>query len=105
MLFRFCRIRRSFGGDAWLALDVCLCSHTAHGHCGVLNDSWDHVENDATVDELARAAVTYAAAGADCVAPSDMMDGRVAAIRAALDGCPSGAPPAAAHSNHAVGTG
>jgi porphobilinogen synthase len=78
-------LRRRFGADAWLAADVCLCSYTSHGHCGILNDAWDHVDNDATVTALASAAVEYAAAGADSVAPSDMMDGRVAAIRAALD--------------------
>jgi porphobilinogen synthase len=63
--------------------DVCLCEYTAHGHCGVLDD--DTVDNDATLPHLARAATAYAAAGADVVAPSDMMDGRVAAIREALD--------------------
>jgi porphobilinogen synthase len=63
--------------------DVCLCEYTAHGHCGVLDE--DTVDNDATLPHLARAAVTYAAAGADVVAPSDMMDGRVAAIREGLD--------------------
>jgi porphobilinogen synthase len=78
-------IRQRFGNDIWLATDVCLCSSTTHGHCGVLNESYDHVVNDATVDELARAALTYAQAGADCVAPSDMMDGRVATIRLVLD--------------------
>jgi porphobilinogen synthase len=64
--------------------DVCLCEYTSHGHCGVLVDG--DVDNDATVPLLARTAVTHAAAGADVVAPSDMMDGRVGAIRAALDG-------------------
>ncbi|UCG73422.1 MAG: porphobilinogen synthase [Chromatiales bacterium] len=78
-------VKRRFGDALWLAADVCLCSHTAHGHCGVLNEAHDYVRNDATVAELARAAVSYSQAGADCVAPSDMMDGRVAAIRAALD--------------------
>ena len=63
--------------------DVCLCEYTDHGHCGVLQG--DTVDNDATLPLLARAAVAYARAGADFVAPSDMMDGRVAAIRAALD--------------------
>ena len=77
-------IKNRFGADLWLGVDVCLCSHTTHGHCGILNDSGDHVLNDATVEELAAAARVYAEAGADCVAPSDMMDGRVAAIRAAL---------------------
>ncbi len=78
-------LRRRFGRDLWIGVDVCLCSHTAHGHCGVLDREGLHVENGATVEELARAATIYAGAGADCVAPSDMMDGRVAAIRAALD--------------------
>ena len=78
-------IRAHFGARVWLAIDVCLCSYTTHGHCGVLNDRWDHVENDATVAALADAALAYAQAGADCVAPSDMMDGRVRTIRTALD--------------------
>jgi porphobilinogen synthase len=78
-------IKRQFGDDIWLAVDVCLCSHTTHGHCGVLNTAGDYVRNDATVEALATAAGQYAQAGADCVAPSDMMDGRVAAIRAELD--------------------
>ncbi|KAB2962910.1 MAG: porphobilinogen synthase [Thermoanaerobaculia bacterium] len=64
--------------------DVCLCEYTSHGHCGVLDDQ-GRVLNDETLPLLARAAVTYARAGADAVAPSDMMDGRVAAIRDALD--------------------
>ncbi|HET6276175.1 MAG TPA: porphobilinogen synthase [Candidatus Cybelea sp.] len=65
--------------------DLCCCEYTAHGHCGVLNARGE-VENDATVELLCRIARTYAQAGADVIAPSDMMDGRVAAIRAALDG-------------------
>ena len=64
--------------------DVCLCEYTSHGHCGVL-DERHGVVNDATLALLARAAVTYADAGADIVAPSAMMDGQVAAIRSALD--------------------
>lgn len=82
-------LRRRFGSDLWIAVDVCLCSFTTHGHCGVLTREQDHLVNDATVAELARAALRYAQAGANCVAPSDMMDGRVAAIRARLDdgGC------------------
>jgi porphobilinogen synthase len=64
--------------------DVCLCEYTSHGHCGVLDDH-GHVRNDETLPLLARAAVAYARAGADAVAPSDMMDGRVGAIRRALD--------------------
>jgi porphobilinogen synthase len=63
--------------------DVCLCEYTSHGHCGVLEG--ESVDNDRTLPLLARAAVTYADAGADIIAPSDMMDGRVAAIREALD--------------------
>lgn len=64
--------------------DLCNCEYTDHGHCGILDASGD-VDNDSTLDLLARTAVTYAQAGVDIVAPSDMMDGRVAAIRAALD--------------------
>jgi porphobilinogen synthase len=63
--------------------DVCLCEYTDHGHCGVLRDG--DVDNDATLELLAREALSHAKAGADIVAPSDMMDGRVGAIRAALD--------------------
>jgi porphobilinogen synthase len=63
--------------------DVCLDEYTSHGHCGVIRDG--EVDNDATLPLLARAAVSQARAGADIVAPSDMMDGRVAAIRRALD--------------------
>jgi porphobilinogen synthase len=78
-------IKQRFGKDVWLAVDVCLCSATTHGHCGVLNDAEDHLDNIASVKELAAAALAYAKAGADCVAPSDMMDGRIGAIRTALD--------------------
>lgn len=63
--------------------DVCLCEYTDHGHCGLLRDG--AVDNDASVELLARSAVSLAGAGADAVAPSDMMDGRVGALRAALD--------------------
>ena len=63
--------------------DVCMCEYTDHGHCGVLKG--EEVENDATLELLARASTTYARAGCDVVAPSDMMDGRVGAIRKALD--------------------
>jgi porphobilinogen synthase len=78
-------IKKRFGKDVWLATDVCLCSSTPHGHCGVLNPEGDHVDNAASVEELVAAAVAYARAGSDCVAPSDMMDGRIGAIRHALD--------------------
>ncbi|GAC1514831.1 MAG: porphobilinogen synthase [Gemmatimonadaceae bacterium] len=64
--------------------DVCMCEYTDHGHCGVLTDDGD-VDNDATLELLAREAVSHARAGADLVAPSDMMDGRVRALRSALD--------------------
>ena len=67
-----------------LITDVCLCQYTSHGHCGVLRDG--RVDNDITLELLAQTAVSHAHAGADIVAPSDMMDGRVAAIRTALDG-------------------
>ena len=63
--------------------DVCMCEYTSHGHCGVLENG--EVVNDATLELLSRASVSHARAGADVIAPSDMMDGRVAAIRSALD--------------------
>jgi porphobilinogen synthase len=66
-----------------IVTDVCLCEYTDHGHCGILID--DDIANDPTVEQLVRTAVSHAAAGADLVAPSDMMDGRVGAIRQALD--------------------
>ena len=69
--------------DTVVVTDVCLCEYTSHGHCGILEGH--DVANDATVEQLVRAAVSHAAAGADIVAPSDMMDGRVGAIRRALD--------------------
>jgi porphobilinogen synthase len=67
--------------------DVCLCEYTSHGHCGIVHRDGDHfaVENDSSVELLAKIAASLAEAGADIVAPSDMMDGRIAAIRAALD--------------------
>jgi porphobilinogen synthase len=69
-----------------LLTDVCLCEYTSHGHCGVLRD--EEVDNDATLDILARTAVSHIEAGADVVCPSDMMDGRVAAIRSELPDTP-----------------
>ena len=63
--------------------DVCMCEYTDHGHCGIIKDG--DVDNDATLELLAREALSHAKAGADMVAPSDMMDGRVAAIRETLD--------------------
>jgi porphobilinogen synthase len=69
--------------DLLVVTDVCLCEYTSHGHCGLLVDG--EVANDATVELLARSALSHAGAGADIVAPSDMMDGRVGHIRRALD--------------------
>ncbi|MFL5465994.1 MAG: porphobilinogen synthase [Gemmatimonadaceae bacterium] len=69
--------------DLVVITDVCMCEYTDHGHCGVLRNG--EVDNDATLELLSRAALSHACAGADIVAPSDMMDGRVAAIRSALD--------------------
>ena len=69
--------------ELYYITDVCLCEYTSHGHCGAL--CGDHVDNDKTLELLARTAVSHARAGADMVAPSDMMDGRVGAIRNALD--------------------
>jgi porphobilinogen synthase len=70
--------------EFYVITDVCMCEYTSHGHCGIINDEGS-VINDVTLELLAKEAVTHAEAGADMVAPSDMMDGRVAAIRAALD--------------------
>jgi porphobilinogen synthase len=80
-------IKRSLP-DMLVMADLCACEYTDHGHCGILNDAGD-VDNDATIELLRRVALSYARAGADVVAPSDMMDGRVGAIRASLDaeGC------------------
>jgi porphobilinogen synthase len=77
--------------------DVCLCEYTDHGHCGLLTPDGE-VDNDATLPLLARAATVYADAGADAVAPSDMMDGRVGAIRGALDEAGHAGTPIVAYS-------
>ena len=69
--------------ELMIITDVCLCEYTSHGHCGMIRDG--DVENDATLELLARMAVSHASAGADMVAPSDMMDGRIGAVRGALD--------------------
>lgn len=74
---------KSAAPDLLVATDVCLCEYTSHGHCGLVRDG--AVLNDETLELLAREAVSHARAGADVIAPSDMMDGRVGAIRAALD--------------------
>jgi porphobilinogen synthase len=80
---RALRALRAAVPDLVLITDVCLCEYTSHGHCGVLDG--EEVANDATLELLARTAVSHVEAGADAVAPSDMMDGRVGAIRGALD--------------------
>ncbi len=76
-------VRKAVGEALLIVPDVCLCEYTSHGHCGIIENG--DVANDPTLELLTRAAVCYAQAGADVIAPSDMMDGRVAAIRAALD--------------------
>lgn len=77
------RTLKAAAPDLVVITDVCLCEYTSHGHCGIV--SGQSVDNDATLELLARTAVSHARAGADVVAPSDMMDGRVAGIREALD--------------------
>lgn len=79
------KIKENFGEDIWLSADVCLCSYTTHGHCGILNEDHSRLENSRTVDVLAHYSSLLANAGVDCIAPSDMMDGRIAAIRQQLD--------------------
>ncbi len=76
-------LKQRFGDDLCVITDVCLCEYTDHGHCGILDESG--VNNDQTLPELVAMALCHVAAGADIVAPSDMMDGRVGAIRDALD--------------------
>src|SRR6266496_4471052 len=76
-------IRRQFGNSLCLWIDTCLCSYTTHGHCAVLDEKG--IKLDETLDELGKSAVAFAQAGADGISPSDMMDGRVARIRSALD--------------------
>jgi porphobilinogen synthase len=83
--------------DVLVITDVCLCEYTSHGHCGVIAES-GAVDNDATVELLARVAVSHARAGADLIAPSDMMDGRIGAIRQELDGEGFAATPILAYS-------
>ncbi|MCI9163193.1 MAG: porphobilinogen synthase [Lachnospiraceae bacterium] len=75
--------RKQFGSELYLITDVCMCEYTSHGHCGVL--CGHEVDNDPTLSLLAKTALSHARAGADMVAPSDMMDGRVLAIRNELD--------------------
>jgi porphobilinogen synthase len=78
-------IKKKFGNQVWIAADTCLCAYTQHGHCGLLNETQTAVLNHESVTVLAQYALALAKAGADCIAPSDMMDGRIAAIRNALD--------------------
>jgi porphobilinogen synthase len=77
------RARKTIGNDLLLIADVCLCEYTSHGHCGIVVG--DRILNDPTLELLGRAACAYAEAGADVIAPSDMMDGRIGAIRHHLD--------------------
>ena len=79
------KINSTFGNNAWIAADVCLCSYTSHGHCGILNKERTKVLNHETVNVLADYSMQLAQAGAQCIAPSDMMDGRIGAIRMQLD--------------------
>ncbi|AFD07836.1 porphobilinogen synthase [Solitalea canadensis] len=76
-------LKEKFKDDIYVATDVCTCAYTTHGHCGIMKD--DYVQNDETVAVLAKMALSHAQAGADMVAPSDMMDGRIGAIRQLLD--------------------
>jgi len=76
-------LKQNFGDDLYVITDVCVCSYTTHGHCGIIKD--DYVQNDETVALIAKMGLTHAQAGADMLAPSDMMDGRVGAIRNGLD--------------------
>lgn len=77
-------LKQRFGRDLLVITDVCLCAYTDHGHCGIPTDAGE-IDNDSSLHSLAAAALSHAEAGADIVAPSDMMDGRVEAIRATLD--------------------
>ena len=77
------QLKQNFGDDLYVVTDVCVCSYTTHGHCGIMKD--DYIQNDLSVDLITKMALTHAAAGADMLAPSDMMDGRVAAIRSSLE--------------------
>lgn len=76
-------LKKNFGKDIYLITDVCLCAYTSHGHCGIIKDG--EIDNDLSVNAIVKMALTHAQAGADMVAPSDMMDGRVGAIREILD--------------------
>ncbi|WP_034601365.1 porphobilinogen synthase [Clostridiisalibacter paucivorans] len=81
---RALRTIKSKFNDIYVITDVCMCQYTDHGHCGIINDT-GYVENDLTLEYLAKIAISHANAGADMISPSDMMDGRVGYIRKALD--------------------
>jgi porphobilinogen synthase len=76
-------LKKTFGDDLYVITDVCVCAYTTHGHCGIVHDGY--VENDSSIELISKMALLHAQAGADMVAPSDMMDGRVGAIRKKLD--------------------
>jgi len=78
-------VKSNFGNDVWMSADCCLCSYTTHGHCGVLDEKQMKIDNHKSVEILSGYALQLAQAGADSIAPSDMMDGRIAAIRSRLD--------------------
>ncbi len=78
-------IKSRFGNAVWVAADTCLCAYTLHGHCGILSEDQKSVLNHESVNALADYALQMVQAGADCIAPSDMMDGRISAIRHLLD--------------------
>jgi porphobilinogen synthase len=78
-------IRQNFGDEIWLATDVCLCSYTTHGHCGILDEDHSRLLNSQTVDVLSQYSAILANAGTNCIAPSDMTDGRIGGIRGILD--------------------
>jgi len=79
------KAKENFGDGFWLATDLCLCSYTTHGHCGILSEDHSQLLNNKTVEVLGKYAAILANAGVDCIAPSDMMDGRIGAIRSTLD--------------------
>ena len=76
-------LKTAFGDDLFVITDVCTCAYTTHGHCGIMHN--DYVQNDETVEVLSKMALSHAIAGADMIAPSDMMDGRITGIRQELD--------------------
>jgi porphobilinogen synthase len=79
------KIKEQFGDRIWLAADVCLCSYTTHGHCGILSEDQSQLLNNETIESLSCYAGLLANAGVDCIAPSDMTDGRIGAIRKKLN--------------------